>query len=510
MTMVTDPPPHLDPPDIAPVDEWRRLDRRMLIIHPVIEIARAIPALIGLLVAGASSGHGGRWSLIATALVAAAATLRYFTTRYRITAVQIQLRHGLFRRRTTAAPLDRVRTVDVTAHALHRVLGLARVVIGTGTSDRKGRPALTLDGLRSADAARLRDELLHRAVPAPSGDATPAPSTVDTELFRLPRSWVRYAPFTLSGAVTAAAIGAFVWRLISEAHVDPNRFGPLHTVLHHLDVAPLWQDVVEVGAAAAVFVAVASTAGYVLAFWDFRLSRHRGGTLHASRGLITSRATSIEERRLRGAELSEPLLLRAVGGARTLAITTGLRVGRGAERGGTLLMPPGPRAEAVHIAGEVVGTTAPFTAPLVDHGRAARRRRYVRAVGASVGVVAVIGVIGLAAGWPAWVWLVAAILVPLSLPLAADRARSLGHALVGGYLVTRRGSLVRRRVVLADAGVIGVNLRSSFFQRRAGLATLTATTAAGRQGYPVADLAEPDAVALADTLVPGLLDEFRG
>jgi putative membrane protein len=41
------------------------------------------------------------------------------------------------------------------------------------------------------------------------------------------------------------------------------------------------------------------------------------------------------------------------------------------------------------------------------------------------------------------------------------------------------------------------------------LTTLTATTAAGRQGYQVQDVAEPDAVALADTLVPGLLDEFR-
>ena len=501
-----------DPPDVAPVDEWRRLDPRMLVIHPVIEIVRAFPALIGLFIAGQGSGHGSRWSLVATALVAAAATLRYFTTRFRITPAQIQLRHGLLRRRTTAAPLDRVRTVDVTAHALHRVLGLARVVIGTGTSDRKGRPALTLDGLRIDDAGRLRDELLHRApVNPPSVSTVDAATPVrdETELFRLPRSWVRYAPFTLSGAITAVAIAGFAWRLIGEAHVDPDRFGPLHALIDHLSAAPLWQDVVEVGAAGIAFIALASTAGYVLAFWNFRLSRHRGGTLHMTRGLITSRATSIEERRLRGAEISEPLLLRAVGGARTMAITTGLRVGRGAERGGTMLMPPGPQADAVRIAAAVVGPAAPFTAPLVDHGPRARQRRYVRALGATLAVVAVTGLVWLAAGIGGWGWLGAAVLVPLSVPLAADRARSLGHALSGDYLVTRQGSLVRRRVVLARDGVIGVNLRSSFFQRRAGLATLTATTAAGRQGYRVPDVAEAEAVALADTLVPGLLEPFR-
>jgi putative membrane protein len=498
-----------DPPDLAPVDEWRRLDPRMLIIHPVVELVRALPALAGLFLAGQGSGHGSRWSLIATLLVAGAGTLRYFTTRFRITPAQIQLRHGLFRRRTTAAPLDRVRTVDVTAHALHRVLGLARVVIGTGTSDRKGRPALTLDGLRIADASRLRDELLHRT-PVALSTVDTAVAAPDDEVFRLPRSWVRYAPFTLSGAITAAALAGFVWRLISEAHIDPDRFGPLRALIDHLTSAPLGEVVPEVMAALVVFIALASTVGYVMAFWNFRLSRNRGGTLHVSRGLITSRATSIEERRLRGAELSEPLLLRAAGGARTMAITTGLRVGRGAERGGTMLMPPGPRAAAVRIAAAVVGRAEPFTMPLVDHGPRAHRRRYVRAVGASGAIVAVAGLVWLVAGLSGWAWLVAAVLVPLSVPLAADRARSLGHAVTGDYLVARRGSLVRRRAVLSRDGVIGVNLCSSVFQRRAGLATLIATTAAGRQGYHVPDVAEADAVALADTLLPGLLDEFRG
>jgi putative membrane protein len=475
----------------------------MLIIHPVVELARALPALAGLLLAGQSSGHGSRWSLIATVLVAGAGTLRYFTTRFRVTPAQIQLRHGLFRRRTVSARLDRVRSVDVTAHPLHRVLGLSRVVIGTGTSDRKGHPPLTLDGLRVADAARLRNELLHRApvVPVPAG-------ADETELFRLPAAWVRYAPVTLSGAVSALAIAGFAWRLINEAHVNPDRFGPLHALERHVVTVPIWQDVVEVSALAIGFVAVASTVGYVLAFWNFRLTRHAGGTLHVTRGLVTARATSIEESRLRGAELSEPLLLRAVGGARTLAITTGLRVGRGAERGGTMLVPPGPRAAAQRIGADVVGDAATFTAALLAHGPRARRRRYVRAVGSSVAFVAAAALIWWLAGLPIWAWLVLAAVVPLSVPLAADRAASLGHALVGDHLVTRRGSFVRRRAVLARAGVIGVNVRSSVFQRRAGLVTLTATTAAGRQGYRVQDVPTAQAIRIADTLLPGLLNDF--
>jgi putative membrane protein len=197
-----------------------------------------------------------------------------------------------------------------------------------------------------------------------------------------------------------------------------------------------------------------------------------------------------------------------VGGARTLAITTGLRVGRGAERGGTMLMPPGPRAAAVRIASDVVGAAAPFTAPLLAHGPRARLRRYVRAVGSSTVLVAAAALVWWLVGLAAWTWLVVLLVVPLSVLLAADRAASLGHALVGDYLVTRRGSLVRRRAVLARAGVIGVTVRSSVFQRRAGLVTLTATTAAGRQGYRVQDVPTAEAVRIADTLLPGLLRDF--
>ena len=63
-------------------------------------------------------------------------------------------------------------------------------------------------------------------------------------------------------------------------------------------------------------------------------------------------------------------------------------------------------------------------------------------------------------------------------------------------------------MVLRTEGIIGWNLRQSFFQRRAGLVTLTATTAAGRQSYPITDLDGAAALTLADQAVPGLLTEF--
>jgi len=63
--------------------------------------------------------------------------------------------------------------------------------------------------------------------------------------------------------------------------------------------------------------------------------------------------------------------------------------------------------------------------------------------------------------------------------------------------------------MLTREGIIGVTLQRSFFQRRAGLTTLTATTAAGRQAYAVPDVPDAEALAVCDTAMPGLLDPFR-
>jgi putative membrane protein len=92
--------------------------------------------------------------------------------------------------------------------------------------------------------------------------------------------------------------------------------------------------------------------------------------------------------------------------------------------------------------------------------------------------------------------------------LAIDRYRALGHHVVDGVLTASAGSLVRRRCMLDGDGIIGWNLHRSFFQRRAGLATLVATTAAGRQQYRVQDVELGEALLTAEAAVPGLLAPF--
>ena len=516
-------------PGIGQNAPWRRLSARMLLVHPVREVGQVIPALLGLLVAGRAIGDGQLWWVAPAAVVAvlALSVLRWMTTTYRITPEQVQLRTGLLQRKTTSTPADRVRTVQVTASALHRVLGLAKVEIGTG-SHEAGR-GLTLDSLLVGEAAGLRAELLHRSALASSersGTSAPPAGSVpggglsqhpaepdgqraldETELARMDPRWVRYAPFTMAGVLGAAVIIGAGSRLLNQLGVNAGEVGPIRGGLAYVERNPVWVDVIQGLVGLLVLVTVLSIGGYVLSYWGFRLTRHLGGTLHITRGLLTTRATSIEERRLRGVELEEPLLQRVVHAARLGGITTGLKARSGADGGSSMLLPPAPRSVAGRVAAQILGDPAPMQVPLIAHGPAARRRRFSRALLGAL-LLVVVGGVAIAAGAPVLLAAPVVLTLPVACLLAADRYRSLGHAIAGRYLVTQAGSLYRRRDVLECDGIIGWNVRQTFFQRRAGLATLTATTAAGRQRYAVTDVPLPMALSLADRALPGLWDEF--
>lgn len=537
---------------------WRRLSPRMLAVHPLHESLRFLPVVLGVLFLG----RGGEkpWGLIGLVLALAIGLGRYFTTMYRVTGDHVQVRRGLLRRQVLSVPLDRIRSVEVTSGVLQRVLGLRRLAIGTGQSDRHG-DGLALDALDAATAEQLRNELLCRTdqfaltspqddsardadaeVPRPHPDggerprrpcaAKPRPSggeqarqgrlddrhgegrgesgPAGQELIAVLRpAWVRFGAFTLSGLAGVGVLLTSAVTFLNSAELGPERLPAVRMLLRQLSFLPTPLAVVEVVVLGGLAVSLLSALGYVVSFRNFRLSRLGNGTLHLTRGLATTRSVTIEERRLRGVEISETLPLRLVRGARCTALTSGLRGGRGAEHAGSLLLPPAPLACAREVGAAVYGDAAPMDCPLTPHGEGARRRRLARARTAALVAVALTGALSLWAGWSTWLCLACLVLFPLAEWVARDRYHNLGHALLEGrHLVIRQGSLVRRRQVLSGDAAVGWVLHESFFQRRSGVATLTMATAAGRQYYNVLDLPTEEATALAAAVQPDWLEPF--
>lgn len=482
-----------------PETDWHRLDRRMLLVHPVNELVRFLPLVIGVFFLGNSTDDNEWWHALGIVVPIALGVLRFLTTSFRIGEQQLELRRGLLSRNVLTAPLDRVRTVELTSSPIHRVLGLARVQIGTGSADKSGDQRFVLDSLGLEEARQLRQRLLHRAAAA-EAPAAPVPDEV---LMRLDPGWVRYAPLTTSGIVIALGSLAFLSQFADNAVNALARQTTLRERVHEL---PLWAALLSGLVAAVVVVSLLAILGYLLTNWGFTLSRDPGGrSYHVRRGLLTTRETSIERDRVRGLEIHEPLGLRLAGGGHLAAIVTGLDR---RSRGSAPVVPPAPRRVVVGVGEALLANQGPFTVRLVPHGPRARQRRWVRAL-AVASVLPLLIVLGAAfLGWSWWLLIPAVLSWAVGAWLAHDRYRRLGHALTADYLVLQRDSFRGRRDALQRAGIIGWNLRQTLFQRRAGLVTLTATTAAGKQAYHAVDIPEELAVALADEAVPGLLTPF--
>jgi putative membrane protein len=401
-----------------------------------------------------------------------------------------------------------VRTVDLTSSLIQRALGLTTLRVGTGTASTSDDEKLDLDGLPLDRARALREELLRvgRADDPLEPAAGGIPPTGEELVAAFEPSWLTYAPLTGSGVVIAAAaigVGAQFLELVGFwDSVDPEDYESISGPTVSLAV------LVPVGVLVALVVTSAlAVGGYLVTNWAFRVTRRPpgpGGDWHLSRGLFTTRETTLDDDRVAGVTLTEAIGVRAAGGARLSAIVTGLDR---SERGSSTLVPPAPRATVERTARAVLGVEAPVVGVLVPHGPAAVRRRWIRALAAATLLVAA-AVVAVLVGASTWL-LAAVVALPVAALLAADRVRALGHALVDGHVVSRAGSLVRRRRVLAVEHVIGWNFRATWFQRRVGLTTLVATTAGGGQAVPILDIPDDLAVELAERALPDLVSQFR-
>ena len=459
----------------------------MLLVHPVRDLVRFLPALIGLLLFGRV--------LRQRRLVgpdrrrrsrSRSGSLRYLTTSYRITAGRIEVRHGLLNKHVLSAPLDRVRTVDLTASPIHRALGLVTLRIGTGQSGGKGEERLALDGSRHLPPRRsaracctsrrrrspVRTPMGHRRPPPsrPPGGAHPRPRVGAVRPAHLRRASSSPAPRSVSSR--RASTPSSCTPSVDLDPARPPRPGAAGRRSGSLAVL--------------VGICVLAVVGYLLTNFGFRLTHTEVGrrlapaprAVHDPRDQPRRRpGQRRQHRRAAGppAGRGGP----AVGDRDRARQEAAGQLGPGAA-GAPRRGRPGRRRGARHgRAGDhrPGRSRSARSAPSLDPGHGAGR---VVAAAALVTAYAVSWCAGGDRGRRPGCRSV----------LAHDRWHGLGHALVDGHLVARSGSLDRRREVLHTPSVIGWNLRATWFQRRGGLTDLVATTAGGRQRVRVLDLDE--------------------
>ncbi|PZR52935.1 hypothetical protein DNL40_09790 [Xylanimonas oleitrophica] len=521
------------PPDAGTADvPWSRLSHRTIWVDLAQTLLALSPTALAVGVFGVDPTLDALWPLLGVAVVgvlgAVSNVLRWIFTRYRITPEYVERRSGVFVRRYRSVRRDRIRSVDITARLRHRVAGLRVVLVGAGQQLVSGESALRLDAVVKADAEALRRELLATSEvaavsaeevaddgdgaaadgAADGGAAAGAAGTGHTEvLARFRPWWVVYNVVSVWMFFSAAGLLWGAYWLVRTFGYDPM---PWVGDLLDPDVRGLPASVAIAVLLTGAIGAVVMAVNFFTVNWGYELARVPGQKttqLRTRHGLFTTREVNRDERRLRGVYLSEPLLWRWMGMADTQVITTGLSAFSPSQP--AAILPRGPVSVARPVAAAVLGADPdPLGAPLARHPRGALRRRLWWATWVAAVVTVTLGWLSFNDILPATlIWCGAGVwLVGLVLAVAAYRA--LGHAVVDDYLVVRSGATSRATVVLRRDSVSTIALRESILQRRLGLRSVTAMTAAGWGAYQAPDIGREDALAFAVEAAPGLLDPF--
>ncbi|SNT15761.1 putative membrane protein [Micrococcales bacterium KH10] len=498
---------------------WRRLSIRVVWVDLARSILSLVPGIVAVVFVGTEFSPGVFWPLLTVAawgLVGAFFDIvRWAFTRYRVTETEIERRTGVLTRRHRTVQRDRIRSVDLHAKLRHRIAGLRIVTIGAGQQSGAGESAFYLDALSVHDATVLRKELLDSTSHITADEAPPTvevqpaasePAHNEKLLATLRPWWVVYNMFSIWAYLTAAGLLWGLHWLLLMFNVNLYAFVSQLADWHSIGwFGTTVVALVVIGAIGAIGMGI----NFITSYWNFELAQVRTGDktyLRTRRGLFSTREVNRDEARMRGMSIAEPLLWRWMGLADTNIITTGLSLWSMEQP--TAILPRGPVKVAREVSAQVLGDPSPLTARLRRHPMAALRRRLWWATW--IGLAPAVALIVPAATntvpiWALWVALVA---LPVALLGAVISYRVLGHAVVGDYLVVRSGLMSRSTSALLRSSVSTIAVRQSILQRRLGLSTVSAMSAAGWGAYEAIDISSDEAVSLASQFAPRLVDEF--
>jgi putative membrane protein len=446
--------------------------------YRTVERGGSIVFTVFLLYSGASAAFGRIGGLAGVGLAGAAliVLLGYEVARYRrfeyaLGTETLDIRSGVVSRRNREIPIRRVQNVDIRRNVVQRLLGIAAV--GFETAGGSATEA-SLRFVEFSEAKRLQTEI--GRLKRETGDDTPAEKGVAADINGVdPGDRTDVDELFALTTRELAIVGAFSFDLRIPGFLFVLLSGGLSAVSSLLPdgtrTTRLAAVVVVLAVAVVVLSWLAGATIAVLNYYDFRLTRV-GDELQYERGLLRRYDGSIPLDKIQTLTVVDDPPKRWFGFASLRIETAGHAPGSG-EGGSNAAIPLAGRDRVLALADRIedVGT------PSFERPPKRVRRRYTVRYLAGVGVIVAVlyGINLLFARSLPWYGPAAlAVLAPVAAHL---KWRHRGYWLGEDHLVTRNGVLRRRTTVVPYYRVQTVIDSRTVFQRRWGLATVTADTA---------------------------------
>ena len=431
---------------------------------------------------------------------------------------------GPFSRRSLTVPYEHIHTVSMNSALMERFLGLVALDLDTGAAASEG-DASKISGLRAGEAEALRAELFRRKraaagqVEEDEKDVAPADVAPTAEhplaIFSLEgRELALAAASQMNAGSQAIALVVLLvnganqlieWGLLDVVGRGDELMAGLSPMIVPVVLAFLALALL-LGAAVSFVVNLVRYAGYRVERYADRVVVEHGLLSRSSRALAAGRVQYVAVR--------QGIIRQLIGYAEVTAQVVSAPGEKDGEPSGSVLLHPFIRMGEVDAFLAKVLPNYPGVLGHVELGRlgpVARRRAVVRAViwwpfatAIFLGAQWLFGLSGLleSAGWLLEPLLVAAAVLSavLLVGLVVDALRAWGAARYGHTareLVLVTGGLTRLTVIAPRVRLQRMEVRANPFQRRAGVVTLSARTAAGdADGLELRDLPADAASAL--------------
>ena len=414
----------------------------------------------------ANRGDGTQFlPVIPLVLGTVAGFLRWLRFTYSFDGRRLVIDEGVLTRKQRIVPLDRIQQVELITKFRHRLFGVT--VLRVDTAGGGGAAEIDLSVVSVAEASRLRTLLrgsddLNGSSLRPGADGADAAAPAPEEPL-VTIGVGRLAVAGMTGAEMAVMLTILFW---------------LFQVVDDLP-ASFVSDVADEVAAPSSVGGFASAAAVLLVLWfglaagasilkNFGFTMRRAGDdLRIGRGLFDRREGSMPIPRLQVARVQATVVRRALGLVEVVLQSAGQATDNagGVSR---IAVPILPADLAPPLLAQLLPAPPPDPSTYVGAPPAAGRRAILRRVLPVALVVAVAFAFG-RSGWVVAAGLVAVVLAAVAGELAY---RGLAHAWEREILVARAGGLARETVVVPAAKAQSTRLRTTPFQRRAGLATL--------------------------------------
>jgi putative membrane protein len=441
-----------------------------------------LPAAIGLLAGGRVAREWFVFAIIGLSMVSA--MIRYFTFRYTFEEKELVLRWGLFIKHERHIPYDRIQNIDALRSLAHRVFGMAKVYIQTG-SGKAAEAELSvitqgaLDELRSRVFGTLQ-------VPRPASDTPAAPLIATatpangTTLLHLPPGQLFLTGLLESKGLTVfAAILALASQVGDAGMKAGSRFPGFRSWVEHSAsslTAPSSPSS-YIGAAIVGFILLLLVLRVGSAIWmmfhlfDFSVSK-LGDDLRIEHGFLTHVVNTVPLRRIQWIVVDESLFHRLLGRVAVRITTAGGTKGEGEVASEREWLAPILRRSELAALLEAVQPGLSLDLPL----RAAHRRGFWRAMTPPTVVATLLGLaLAPLIGW--WSLLIWGAIEMWALVRARLVMQNLGWASTETSIIFRGGALRRHTAAARFSRLQTVTVLESPFDRRTRMASVRVDTA---------------------------------